>query len=131
MPIQNNNSTITIESTNSVVLSNDSVFFIVDQRDWNRLKRAVNNYQHENDLWNNFGFASFGIGGSAIVTAFSLSSADSSVANTKLILWIAGAFFILIGIICCVAHKSTRKLSTTSINEIKTAIDDIDNNIKK
>lgn len=130
MSTQNNNIKLTLETKNSVVLSNDPVSIIVDQRDWNRLKRAVDKYKSMNDWWFNIGFASFGIAGSAFITAFSLSD-ETSLAQTKLVLWLVGAFGALLGVTCCIAHKNTKSISTTSIEDIRTAIRDIEDNIKQ
>lgn len=130
MSTQSNNVKLTLETKNSVVLSNDPISIIVDQRDWKRLKRAVDKCKYVNDWWFNIGFASFGIAGSALITAYSLSD-DSSIAQTKLILWLVGVFAVLLGITCCIAHRSTKTLATSTIDDIKTAVKDIEDNIKQ
>lgn len=38
---------------------------------------------------------------------------------------------MILGATCCIAHKSTKSISATKIDDIRVAIKDIDDNIKQ
>ncbi len=113
-----NNSTTTYNSTTEVFLPTSTVAFIVDNRDWSRLKNTVDNCDPKTNLW--VVFASV-FGGGALSGLFAWLSIgnNEAIEKIKTILLCATATCFLLALVCFIASKSFKKQERAKIDSIK------------
>lgn len=121
---------ISYNTSHDVTLTVDPQYITVDKRDWDRLKREVNNCKHHTDWWMNIAFASFGISGSAFITWFSLPVSKENI-EVRIVLLCAALGCLIIGIIGIFAHCSFVKHYEKDMNDIKQVVVDIEDKLPK
>ena len=113
------NSTITsYNSTTQVFLPTSTVTFAIDNRDWMRLKKTVNDCRFNTNLWEVF--ASIFCGGSlsGFITWISLPN-DAINEKSRIILLCIAVTCALISIVCFIASRSFIRQEKTRIESIK------------
>jgi len=121
-----NNASFTISTSANIVVAKQSDYLGVNKADWNRLKKKVNSCKYKTDWWMNIGFTLFGIAGSALLSYFTLPFSNNTVWVAPTLICI-GASSLVIGIICLLAHSQKRHFDTSSVNDIKEVIEEIEN----
>ena len=123
-----NSASFSIDRSVNVVIAKQPDYFGVSKSDWSRLKRKVDACKSRTDWWMNVGFTSFGITGSSLLSYFALPiTPDSNWARPTIICF--GIFSFLIGLLCIIAHRREATLSTSTLEEVKDVIKEIDASI--
>ena len=125
--MENKESIKIIRDTN-IVIAKQPDYIGVSKSDWARLKKRVNACKNKTNWWMNVGFTLFGISGSSLLSFLTIPIASESGWEKPTVLCV-GIFTMLMGLICVIAHKREEKFSTSSIEDVKESLNEIDNSL--
>lgn len=125
----NNTKSISYQSSHDVRLLADQRSFVVEQRNWNRLKETVEAFNpSSNNWWANFTGVFLGMSASAFITRVSLLD-NTSTSDVRLILLCVAIASLVMAILCFIASLSRKKEHSVSVEQIKKEMEFIEKSL--
>lgn len=126
MEIDNNK--ISYGNQTNIFKPQEPDYYPISESDWDRLKRKINSCKHESNWWQNGGFCSIGISGSAFLSWASLPF-NTNDTTVKPILLCVALFTLMIAILCFIAQQNIKRVHSSRINDVKDVFNEIESNI--
>ena len=101
--------------------------YLITDRDWKRIRKAVSNFHPYKAGWLNATWAVLGILGSSFISWLTTITENNKAGN-QVLLTICGASVIII-ILCLIAHYSIKKEKGNSFEQIKDTLTEIEETI--
>lgn len=103
---------------NKVSLPTAPLSFVIDKREWERLKKVVDKCKPDEKWFKSIAFCFYGISGSAFITWYSLLSQED-IETTRLVLLIVAIVTLVLGCLCIGVQYHFDKSQGLSIQAIK------------
>lgn len=117
---------IKLNQDHNLIYATKLDYYAVSIRDWNRLKRAVDNCGFIDERFSVISSLAFGVAGSALVGWLTLPINSENELFYNYILWIVIVFSSILGVICLIFHNKNKQQCENSIKNISFEIKDIE-----
>lgn len=118
---------IKLNQDHNLIYATKFDYYAVSIRDWNRLKKVVDNCGFVDERYSVISSLAFGVAGSAFVGWLTLPLNSESQAFYNYILWIVIAFSSVLGVLCFIFHNKNKQQCENSIKNVSLEIEEIEN----
>lgn len=118
---------IKLNQDHNLIYAKKFDYYAVSIRDWNRLKKVVDNCGFIDERYSVISSFAFGVAGSAFVGWLTLPLNSEHKTFYDFILWIVIVFSSIVGILCLNFHKKNKQQCEHSIKNVSLEIKEIEN----